>query len=166
MHDLAARLEEELGPEQPMFIEGCQAEWDELPRPDLPLTVGLDGGYIHSSAQTTRKDVWFEVIAGRTVPERRTQLLRLRGVCGQPGRQQADGQKATDALNTPWCRSPIAGPLAGAQRRSARNLPPLVPPVPAGARRSRRSRVAPPLLFGLVEHLAENLSQPLGVGDG
>ncbi len=38
----AERLEDELGPEQPMFIEGCQAEWDALPRPDLPLTVGLD----------------------------------------------------------------------------------------------------------------------------
>jgi hypothetical protein len=37
-------LESELCPEQPMFAEGCQAEWDELPRPDLPLTVGLDGG--------------------------------------------------------------------------------------------------------------------------
>jgi hypothetical protein len=38
------RLASELCPEQPMLAEGCQAEWDELPRPDLPLTVGLDGG--------------------------------------------------------------------------------------------------------------------------
>lgn len=51
-----------------MFIEGCQAEWDALPRPDLPLTVGLDGGYVHSSAQTSRKDGWFEVIAGKSQP--------------------------------------------------------------------------------------------------
>jgi len=29
-----------------MFIDGCQRDWDELPRPDLPLTVGLDGGYV------------------------------------------------------------------------------------------------------------------------
>jgi hypothetical protein len=40
---IAERLEQELGPEQPMFIDGCQAQWDDLPRPDLPLTVGLDG---------------------------------------------------------------------------------------------------------------------------
>jgi hypothetical protein len=51
LHALATgtRLESELGPEQAMFAEGCQAAWDELPRPDLPLTVGLDGGYVHSS---------------------------------------------------------------------------------------------------------------------
>ena len=55
-------------PEQPMFIEGCQAEWDELPRPDLPLTVGLDGGYVHSSQQRSRRDGWFEVVAGKCMP--------------------------------------------------------------------------------------------------
>ena len=64
----AARLEDELGPEQPIFIEGCQAEWDELPRPDLPLLVGLDGGYVHSSQQRSRRDGWFEVIAGKSMP--------------------------------------------------------------------------------------------------
>jgi hypothetical protein len=64
----AERLEDELGPEQPMFIEGCQAEWDELPRPDLPLTVGLDGGHVHSSQQRSRQDSWFEVIAGKSMP--------------------------------------------------------------------------------------------------
>ena len=47
--DVARRCEAELGPEQPMFIDGCQAEWEELPRPNLPLVVGLDGGYVHSS---------------------------------------------------------------------------------------------------------------------
>jgi len=66
--DVARRCEAELGPEQPMFIEGCQAEWEELPRPDLPLTVGLDGGYVHSSQQRSRKDGWFEVIAGKSMP--------------------------------------------------------------------------------------------------
>jgi hypothetical protein len=64
----ADRLESELGPEQPMFIDGCQREWAELPRPDLPLTVGLDGGYVHSSQQRSRRDGWFEVIAGRSMP--------------------------------------------------------------------------------------------------
>ena len=66
--NVARRCEAELGPEQPMFIDGCQAEWEELPRPDLPLTVGLDGGYVHSSQQRSRKDGWFEVIAGKSIP--------------------------------------------------------------------------------------------------
>src|SRR5258708_20032736 len=64
----AERLERELGPEQPMFIEGCQAEGEGLARPDLPLTVGLDGGYVHSSQQRSRRDGWFEVIAGKSMP--------------------------------------------------------------------------------------------------
>jgi hypothetical protein len=66
--DTGTRLERELGPEQPMFAEGCQAEWDKLPRPDLPLTVGLDGGYVHSSQQRSKRDGWFEVIAGKSIP--------------------------------------------------------------------------------------------------
>ncbi len=62
---IAQKLEQELGPEQSMFIEGCQRE---LPRPDLPLVVGLDGGYVHSSQQRSRRDGWFEVIAGKSMP--------------------------------------------------------------------------------------------------
>jgi hypothetical protein len=62
------RLESELGPEQSMFADGCQYDWDELPRPDLPLTVGLDGGYVHSSQQRSKRDGWFEVIAGKSMP--------------------------------------------------------------------------------------------------
>ncbi|MGH3752738.1 MAG: ISKra4 family transposase [Pseudonocardiaceae bacterium] len=65
---VARRLEGELGPERSMFAEGCQRDWEQLPRPDLPLVVGLDGGYVHSSAQTSRRDGWFEVIAGKSMP--------------------------------------------------------------------------------------------------
>ena len=65
---VAQRLDDELGPEQHGFIEGCPAVWEELPRPDLPLVVALDGGYVHSSAQTSRTDGWFEVIAGKAIP--------------------------------------------------------------------------------------------------
>jgi hypothetical protein len=56
-HARGPRAVTELGPEQSMFGDGCQLDWDELPRPDLPLTVGLDGGYVHSSQQslTTRR---------------------------------------------------------------------------------------------------------------
>lgn len=33
----------------------------------MPLTVGLDGGYVHSNSQRSRKEGWFEVIAGKSV---------------------------------------------------------------------------------------------------
>jgi hypothetical protein len=45
---VAERAESELGDEQFSFIEGCQRDWNELLRPDPPLTVGLDGGYVHA----------------------------------------------------------------------------------------------------------------------
>ena len=41
---MANRLESELGDEQYMFVEGCELDWAKLPRPDMPLTVGIDGG--------------------------------------------------------------------------------------------------------------------------
>lgn len=41
---IAQRLEGELGEEHWAFIEGCERDWEKLPRPDLPLTVGLGGG--------------------------------------------------------------------------------------------------------------------------
>jgi hypothetical protein len=65
---VAQRLEDELGAEQVVFIDGCPAEWRTVPRPDLPLVVGLDGGYVHSNQQRSRADGWFEVIAGKAIP--------------------------------------------------------------------------------------------------
>jgi hypothetical protein len=65
---VATRLEGELGDERLSFIDTCQRDREELPRPDLPLTVGLDGGYVHSSEQRSRRDGWFEVIAGKAIP--------------------------------------------------------------------------------------------------
>jgi hypothetical protein len=55
---VAERLEDELGPEQPSFIDSCQRHRAALPRPDLPLLVSLDGGYVHSSEQRSRRDGW------------------------------------------------------------------------------------------------------------
>lgn len=55
---VATRLEQELPEEAYMFVEGCQNMWDSLPRPDLPLTVGLDGGYVHAREGDDRKAGW------------------------------------------------------------------------------------------------------------
>ncbi len=61
--DVAQRLEKELGEEQWAFVEGCQRDWDKLPPPDGPLTVGLDGGYVRGR----NKAGHFEVIAGKSL---------------------------------------------------------------------------------------------------
>src|SRR5262249_44990632 len=65
---VAERLEGELGDEQPFFIKGCQRDWDVLPRPSGPLTVSIDGGYVHARDGDNRKASWFEVIVGKSVP--------------------------------------------------------------------------------------------------
>ena len=64
----AERMESELGEERWAFIEGCQRDWDELPRPDPPLVVGLDGGFVHAQEQPSRTEGWFEVIVGKSMP--------------------------------------------------------------------------------------------------
>jgi len=64
----AHRLEDELGEEQVSFIDTCQRDRDALGPPNLPITVGLDGGYVHSATQGSRRDGWFEVIAGKVMP--------------------------------------------------------------------------------------------------
>jgi hypothetical protein len=71
VQQVAERLEGELGDEQPFFIDGCQRDWDALPRPDGPLTVGIDGGYVHARDGDNRKAGWFEVIVGKSIPTER-----------------------------------------------------------------------------------------------
>jgi hypothetical protein len=66
---VAERAENELGDEQFSFIEGCQRDWNQLPRPDPPLTVGLDGGSVHACHPRSRTEGWFEVIAGKVLSE-------------------------------------------------------------------------------------------------
>jgi hypothetical protein len=67
LHLSGERLETELGEDKGMFIEGCPRDWANLPRPDLPLTVGIDGGYVHSNNPESRPEGWFEVIVGKSI---------------------------------------------------------------------------------------------------
>lgn len=68
LHKIAERCEAELAEERPSFIEGCEAEWKELPTPEGPLIVGVDGGYVRSWDDRKKK---FEVVVGKSVPEDR-----------------------------------------------------------------------------------------------
>jgi hypothetical protein len=60
---VAERLEAELGEEQWSCIDACQREWAELPIPDGPITVGIDGGYVRDWDAKKRH---FEVIVGKS----------------------------------------------------------------------------------------------------
>ncbi|MCY7344867.1 MAG: ISKra4 family transposase, partial [Pyrinomonadaceae bacterium] len=67
LHTIGERLEGELGEDKGMFIEGCPRDWANLPRPEMPLTVGIDGGYVHSNHPESRTEGWFEVIVGKSI---------------------------------------------------------------------------------------------------
>ena len=46
--EVAERMEQELGEERPCLMEGCEQDGEQLPIPDGPLTVGLDGGFVRA----------------------------------------------------------------------------------------------------------------------
>ncbi len=65
---VAERAEGELGKEQSSFIDGCPAEWAELPIPGGRIIVGLDGGYVRDWDERKAN---FELIVGRSIPDDR-----------------------------------------------------------------------------------------------
>jgi hypothetical protein len=60
-------IEKELGEEKHMYIEGCPLVWQELPKPGNPISVAIDGGYIHAREGKNRKAGWFEAIVGKSL---------------------------------------------------------------------------------------------------
>jgi len=63
LFQIAERMEQALGDERPVYIEGCERDWERLPIPDGPLTVGIDGGFVRAR----RKQGHFEVITGKSI---------------------------------------------------------------------------------------------------
>jgi hypothetical protein len=61
---VAQRCEAEPGDKQWAFIDGCQYDWEHLPIPDGPITVGIDGGYVRD---WDKKQQHFEVIVGKSI---------------------------------------------------------------------------------------------------
>ena len=68
VHRIAERGDSELGQEQWAFIDGCQRDWNQLPQPDPPIAVALDGAFVHAKDQRSRTEGWFEVIVGKSMP--------------------------------------------------------------------------------------------------
>ena len=78
LHRVAEREERALGEEERCPIHSCNRQRDQLPSPDGPLTVGLDGGYVRgrnsapssgvpAEGQPPRPSGWFEVITGKSM---------------------------------------------------------------------------------------------------
>ena len=68
-YKVADRLEQELGKEQWAFIDDSETTREKLPKPGLPIAVGIDGGYIHAREDQHCKAGCFEAIVGKSLQE-------------------------------------------------------------------------------------------------
>ena len=99
---VAERAEAELGEERSAFVDGCPAEWAELPTPEGRIVVGLDGGYVRDWDERKTN---FELIVGRSMPEDRGRPLHRAGARLRPQAQapafdhlQAQGLQANQEV--------------------------------------------------------------------
>ncbi len=68
LHTVAKRLDAELEG-KPDRLSGCPRDWGNLPKPDKPMTVGIDGGYVRNWHE---KNTHLEVIAGKSFSKTQT----------------------------------------------------------------------------------------------
>ena len=68
---MAQRVDAELGDERFMYIDCCERDIAALPRPDMPLTMGIDGGYVRAtqSQSDPKQPHHFEVITGKSIAD-------------------------------------------------------------------------------------------------
>ncbi|MEM7798709.1 MAG: ISKra4 family transposase [Chloroflexota bacterium] len=64
---VAQRIEDDLGEEVTMYIDGPARKWAALPIPNERLFVGIDGGFVRGREKDNRKAGWFEVIVGKSL---------------------------------------------------------------------------------------------------
>jgi hypothetical protein len=64
----AGRLEAELGERQDVFVEDGPKDQAALAPSATPFVAGLDGVYVHAKGQRWRREGWFEVIVGKSLP--------------------------------------------------------------------------------------------------
>jgi hypothetical protein len=65
VHAIAQRLDDDItGDNEYAEMDGSQRALGRLPVPDMALVVTIDGGYVHSTEQTSRRDGWFQAVCG------------------------------------------------------------------------------------------------------
>ena len=67
--EVVERLESDMPDDPEPYFYGIPMLWDQMPEPASPLTVGIDGGYIHARDGDNRKAGWFEAIVGKSIPD-------------------------------------------------------------------------------------------------
>ncbi len=59
---IAVRLDQDLAEDEFNYVDPRTI--DRSSGPDMPLVATLDGGYVHSSEQESRRDGWFQAVCG------------------------------------------------------------------------------------------------------
>jgi hypothetical protein len=95
LHKVALRQEAELGDGQPRLaeVEGDPADGKELPVPEGPIVVGLDGAYLRNWHDKQKK---FEVIVGKSVPAVRDHRYLVQTHDDKPGRRLFEVLRSQD----------------------------------------------------------------------
>jgi len=68
-HKISAKIESDIKGEQISFLHDVKRTKEKIPKPCLPLAVGIDGGFVHAREGDNRKAGWFEVIVGKSLKE-------------------------------------------------------------------------------------------------
>ena len=69
---VATRMEGELGQERTSWAEDGSPDLAQLPLPEGPIVVGIDGGYVRAcESDRMRREVNFEVVVGQSIAEDR-----------------------------------------------------------------------------------------------
>ena len=69
---VATRMEGTLGQERTSWIEDCSTDPAQLPLPEGPIVVGIDGGYVRArEPDGMRRETNFEVVVGQSIAEDR-----------------------------------------------------------------------------------------------
>ncbi len=90
LHQVANRMEGELGEEQFSFIEGTPGDHAGLPRPEGPIVVGIDGSYVRARESNGEGRLTnFEVLVGKSMAEDRGHRYfgLVRSLHEKPGRR-------------------------------------------------------------------------------
>src|SRR5918995_3673499 len=95
LHKVALRQEAELGDGQPRLaeVEGDPADGKELPVPEGPIVVGIDGASLRNWHDKQKK---FEVIVGKSVPEVRDHRYLVQTHDDKPERRLFEVLRAQD----------------------------------------------------------------------
>src|SRR5215470_3138030 len=102
-------------------------------------------GWLHREQPGIHSELW------RAVPEWRAYLDRFCGIDSEPRGEQAHGEKAANGLDGARSPSAAANADAGVEWRTGRDIPPLVPAVPARtASGTAGSCLSAPVFSGLI----------------